>query len=486
MSMRVTEGMTFRQGFEAVRRGSAELFLAQIRVATGRRILDPSEDPSGTARVLDLDRQASDLSRLSLNASEVVDTVDLAAEKLQDILGMISEARQLAVEGLNGTLSASDRESVASNIDSLLRSIISLANSRDGGRALFAGTSSATVPFRVTTTASGSERVVYEGDDGVIEAPVAPGIRVAVNVPGSEIFLPAGREATTYDTSTGALPGPGADTGTGSAIFLLAHDTTTYGSPTGAGGADPVSGLRPGSSSSAADTVLGAGHTVALTVGAGGAGTLALDGGSPVTFTGLETDLEVVSAAGDRIFVDVTGLTPGFSGSVTLAATGTVSADGGATSVPIAFTTDQFLVHAETGEVTRMDTSGVARTGEIHVTYGGTFDVFRALAAIRDGLRTASTDEDLDRIRPRLDDLDGARDRILEVAGELGARSARAEATATRLLDALVGIEDRRSRIADVDLAEATIALREGETVYQSALLMAARFNQISLLDFLG
>src|SRR5262245_31881505 len=130
MSLRVTESMIFRQGLSSLQRHAADLFVSQLHIASGRRILAPSDDPGGTARVLDIDHSIGELSRFADNSAEARGTLDRAAGELQGVLDLVAQARQLTVEGLNAPLAPEDRVSIANSIDAVLESILAIANAR--------------------------------------------------------------------------------------------------------------------------------------------------------------------------------------------------------------------------------------------------------------------------------------------------------------------------------------------------------------------
>jgi hypothetical protein len=86
--------------------------------------------------------------------------------------------------------------------------------------------------------------------------------------------------------------------------------------------ADPTSGLKVGESISES-TFRGFLHEHALAVDAKRQ-TVAFDGGEAVAYEGKERDLELSNAAGERVYVDVTGLKPEFSGQVPIGVPGKV------------------------------------------------------------------------------------------------------------------------------------------------------------------
>ena len=85
---------------------------------------------------------------------------------------------------------------------------------------------------------------------------------------------------------------------------------------------DPDSGIRPGDSYRLS-TFRGAFWNHTLTVD-GEAKTLVVDEGDPTPFMGDELDLKVLTPSGDWVYLDMTGLVPGYSGTVQIGVKGRI------------------------------------------------------------------------------------------------------------------------------------------------------------------
>ena len=477
MGNRVTHSMSIEAATAQVRASFARLFEAQRRVATGKVLARPSDRPGDVSRLLGLKDRATQLARFKLNATTGRTIVDSSAASLQDISGRIIDAREIIIQGLNGTLSTSDRTTLADSLDGILDDLVALANSRFGDRFLFSGSATDTAPFSIEADASGQERVVYRGNDERIRIEIGPETVSPTNVPGSEIFAAGTRGATVFKGNTGAAPGSGTDSGTGVDRLEVLHVATTYG-----GG-----GLAPGASSSS-DNIIG-NHSIALTVDpTGTTGTVSLNGGPPVAFNNPQTDLIVTGPAGERISLDMTGVTPSFSGSLSVTGQGALTLDGGLSSTPITFSANQQVRDSVDGAVLNVDTTAIRLAGVETVTYQGTLDVFSSLIAIRDAFRTLGADGDaagdIARIQGYLDEFDRAHDQVLESLGSLGTLASRFDLDASRITDLEIRVTELISDIEDVDISRAVVDLQQSETAYQSALLVTSRVNQLSLLNF--
>lgn len=488
MSGRISNNGSYHQIRTAIAKNYAGLFKSQTLLSTGRRILSPSDDPVGTRRVLSLENQQRSLQRYRQTTDAARAYLDSAASSLVGMSTSVARVRELAVSGGNGTNSAADRQSIAAEIDSILGSMIGAANTSFDGRHLFSGTATDVVPFQRVERPNGLTQVVYLGNQETQNVEVGPAIFATTNLPGSSIFAAGPRSPTTFRGTTGAAPGAGTDSMTGRARLDLLHQQTSFGmSPTSLG-QDPLTGLRPGPSSAASDTILGA-HSLTVTSDALGNGTLSLNGGTPMTFAAGSAEVAVTGPNGEVVHVDVSQITPGLpSTTIPLNSTGSFSLDGGATRTPIDFSAaTQTLQDPLTGGVMHIDARQVKFAGSEEVSFGSSFDLFSSIVAIRDVLRDPArpASEVSAEVLARLADLDRAEESLTSGIATLGTRSGQLDATESRLSDLDVTLSRLKSETQDVDLVSVLIDLKEQESLYQSSLALASRVNQLSLLNYI-
>lgn len=478
MTIRSTHEIAAAQLQRAVSRSFGRLSESQLKIASGKRFSRPSESPGESARLLFFKQRARELEQFRSNIAEGETLILSTTDTLQAASEVAISARELIIQGLNGTLSPSDRQTIGTSLGQKLDELLALANSRLGNRQIFAGTATST-PFVSTTDASGQQVIQYRGNDDSIVSEVGPGVTAAINLPGSRIFLNDGRGTTTFEGTTGAAPGPGTDSGRGVDRLQVRHTGTVYAS----GG-----GLAPGTSSVGGDTVIG-NRTIALNVGPTGVtGTVSLNGGPAIPFLNPNTDLQVTGPNGEVLNIDVSGVTPSFNGNVLVVGNGELSTDGGATGTPITFSANQQVRDSVTGDILNVDTTGITSAGTEIVSYGGTLDLFSSLIAIRDvftgDVSSGNLADDLARASSYLGELDAAHDHLLQALGNLGGQETRLTAAGNRLTDVEIRIRDLISKTEDVDISEAVIDLEQNETAYQSALLVTSRVNELSLLNF--
>ena len=188
------------------------------------------------------------------------------------------------------------------------------------------------------------------------------------------------------------------------------------------------------------------------------------------------------------MFVDTTAIAPGFVGTVDITATGTLSIDGGASSIPIDFTNDQAVTDSVTGVVTHVDTTNVRLTGSNRVEYDQTLDAFEVLELLERDLRNSDNlaEHDLqDSIQRRLGDLDRIINQLLEATGEQSTTLANLDSLQARSEDLKLNLQARSAEIASTDYTEAIIELQQSQSMLEYTYAASARLLSVSLLDFL-
>lgn len=196
--MRISTNQIFDQSLAAMLNQQAALSQTQNQISTGKRILNPSDDPAGSVQALNLQRELSLTEQYGANATAATNKLQGEESALKSAADILQRVRELAVQGLNDTNTQEDRKAIAVEINQLNQQLFSLANTRDSnGDYLFSGFASNTQPYE---TIFGS----YQGDEGQRNLKVGAGVLVETNDPGSAVFeVPI---ANTIITDNSLLP----------------------------------------------------------------------------------------------------------------------------------------------------------------------------------------------------------------------------------------------------------------------------------------
>ena len=188
-AFRITQRSMSQSSLAGLQANLARLQATQAKLSSGRSISRPSDSPTGTMAALRLRSDLDRLTQLDRNADDGKARLGTADNALTDGLSILREARDAVLQGANGSLSATDREALAAQVDGLRQSLLAVANTRYLQQPIFAGTASASAAY----DASGG----YLGDTGAVTRTIAPCVKVTVNATGDQVFGPAGNDIFT-------------------------------------------------------------------------------------------------------------------------------------------------------------------------------------------------------------------------------------------------------------------------------------------------
>lgn len=164
--MRIATANSYDNTIAVLNRRQAELAAQQERVASGLRVLRPSDDPVAATLAetaanrlsrTTADLRALDASRASLQQAE---------SGLAESGDLIQKVRDLLVTAGNATFTDAEREDVAKQLEGLREQLIAVANRKDNaGRTLYGGLGGSSTPFVDLYGPSGSG-VQFEGQRG--------------------------------------------------------------------------------------------------------------------------------------------------------------------------------------------------------------------------------------------------------------------------------------------------------------------------------
>jgi flagellar hook-associated protein 3 FlgL len=174
--MRISTNILFESG--AMRIGGLQTSLnrTQEQMASGRRILTPSDDPVAAAQALNVTQSQSINDQLAVNRGNARNALNVEESTLGSVTSLLQDG--------NGTLDNQQRGFIATELQGRLDDLFGLANAVDGaGNQIFAGYKTMQTPF-VKTPAGAS----YSGDEGERILQVGPRREIAIADSGTHVF----------------------------------------------------------------------------------------------------------------------------------------------------------------------------------------------------------------------------------------------------------------------------------------------------------
>ena len=160
---------------------------SQRQVATGKRVLTPSDDPVGISLALGLRRDQGATEAWGRNIDDSLTWLNTTDRALEQGLDVVQRAHELAVQGGNGTLSTDARALIANEVETLKSQFVEIGNSSIGGRFIFGGTATDTPPFD-----SATETAVVPINTNLMNREVAQGSVISVNITADRLQDPPG------------------------------------------------------------------------------------------------------------------------------------------------------------------------------------------------------------------------------------------------------------------------------------------------------
>ncbi len=185
MVMRITNQIQQSNALQNIFRITEDLFEANQRIATGKRINKPSDDPLGMQDTLSLRSSIAQIQQFGRNIDNnrlFLNTADTALDSVG--LG-ITRARELAQGSLGAASDAQTRAITALEIQSILDQAIQEANTQVKGHYIFGGTDILNAPYQANGSGLGA---IYSGNSDTLEVEVGSTLTVPITRPGSGVF----------------------------------------------------------------------------------------------------------------------------------------------------------------------------------------------------------------------------------------------------------------------------------------------------------
>jgi flagellar hook-associated protein 3 FlgL len=154
-------------------------------------VSSPSDNPLAAAQAVALESGISRDDAYVQSATSIEGRMQTSDAALGSVVTQLTSAVSLATSALDGTLSSSNLTDISRQLEAVRDQIVSLANTSYAGSYVFSGTASGTQPFSVDSSTSPAS-ITYSGDDNPQYTETPSGQKIAVSLPGSQIFSASG------------------------------------------------------------------------------------------------------------------------------------------------------------------------------------------------------------------------------------------------------------------------------------------------------
>ncbi len=190
--MRVSQNQVYDSILYYVRKNSYAYYRANEKVASGKEINRPSDNPEAAGRATRYRTKMSGIQQYQENIGQGKAFLNHADTSLGLAYDLLVSAKEIALSGANANRSEEELLGFAGNVSAIRGQLVTEANAKLNGQYLFAGYKTTQTPYDDSGT--------YSGDSGTVEIRVGENSKLLLNLPGDEVFGAAGGGIDIFQT----------------------------------------------------------------------------------------------------------------------------------------------------------------------------------------------------------------------------------------------------------------------------------------------
>lgn len=181
--MRISTSWNHQLGVNAMLNQQVKLTETQLKLSSGKKYLTPAENSVAATGLIDLDQNIKEHRQYQVNIGSARQRLSLEASGLSSATDILQKIRELGVQGLNDSNTATNRKQIAAEVDELNKQLLGIANTQNAnGEYIFSGYASDQRSF-IDTPA-----YAYQGDANQRSISIGPNRQVADGDPGEAVF----------------------------------------------------------------------------------------------------------------------------------------------------------------------------------------------------------------------------------------------------------------------------------------------------------
>jgi flagellar hook-associated protein 3 FlgL len=182
---RVTQNLLVSRSLASLQGSLSRLGKTQEQISTGRVVNRPSDDPTAASAAMTFRTAIAKQESYARNAADGQAWLGTVDSTLSGMSAGVRRARELGLQGAStGSSSAASRAALAAEVDQLRDSLVAQGNTTYLGRPVFGSVTPGSAAFDATGA--------YVGTPGAVVRTVGEGVKVRVDVTGTDVVGPNG------------------------------------------------------------------------------------------------------------------------------------------------------------------------------------------------------------------------------------------------------------------------------------------------------
>lgn len=184
--MRISTVQIFTNNVDNISKANNDLFRTHQQIATGKRVLQPSDDPLASAQIIKLKKEVARNDQFQGNIDVSRRRLELEEIALDQLNNINIRLREISIQAGSTVLSAADRQTLATEVEEMTKQMLGLMNTKDvQGEYLFSGYQGEQKTYEYNQD---TKRYQFMGDDGRRMIQIGPDNRIASTDSGLELF----------------------------------------------------------------------------------------------------------------------------------------------------------------------------------------------------------------------------------------------------------------------------------------------------------
>lgn len=184
---RITSGFLSNQAVNYLHTNLLNVSSIQQKIAAGKNISNPSDDPVGLTRVLDLSNTLRTDTRYGRNVQNAIAEVNTTDTVMGNMVDLIHRAQELTTQAANFTNNQDGRNAIALEIDQIVNQLVQLGNTDIGGRYIFGGFATDSPPYSRV-----GDDIIFSGtpssQNWQRSVEISRGVQLSTNVNGDDLL----------------------------------------------------------------------------------------------------------------------------------------------------------------------------------------------------------------------------------------------------------------------------------------------------------
>jgi flagellar hook-associated protein 3 FlgL len=182
--IRTTQNMVVGRSLTSLQAGLSRLAQTQEKLSTGKNLNRPSDSPTDATTSMKIRVQVQQAGQYVRNAQNGMGWLDVTDTALAGMADNLRRVGELALQGANASVTGSTSAALATEVAQIAEGLLGQANTTYLDRPIFGGVTSGGKAFDATGT--------YVGIDSPVTRSVADGVKVRIDIAGTDVVGPNG------------------------------------------------------------------------------------------------------------------------------------------------------------------------------------------------------------------------------------------------------------------------------------------------------